>query len=313
MKLHVKNKKALAMKSMIVIIIGLTVLISFLFFQKDLAHAYNEKEQKLICKHAVEIGAATKIKGSDFLTTIFTSPDSKPSDIPCPVNYDDKVSGNAEEIKEKIALKMYDSWDMMHQGRLDMFSSNTGEERYCILTDHIKFRDAPPKVEGFPEYLRDKPIPRQGEETTDPKEKIKYAEFLQCHNTRFNSTSVPVINKDFTIDTEQDYGIMFLYSKEGYMQKIWAAQKGIGIGAGVSGAGIIIMLALTPWTMGTTTAVAIIPIIIGGSTGYIIGSEKSADWQACIMLFPYNEKTLKGLNCTYMPGVQGGRLQSTGQ
>jgi hypothetical protein len=44
----------------------------------------------------------------------------------------------------------------------------------------------------------------------------------------------------------------------------------------------------------------------GGAIGYLVGSDRSADWDARIMLYPYDG--IKDLKCTYMEG-KSGRLQ----
>ncbi|MBN2457972.1 hypothetical protein JXB31_02465 [Candidatus Woesearchaeota archaeon] len=307
-----QKKRAMTNQTIIALIIGLAVLLSIMGFSYKLMKVHDDTKQAKMCKEAIRISSAVKVKGDDSFLRLFMNPgslldtgsDRQTSDVPCPVSYRE-LSGNPESVKRELANLMYTSWDMMHEGKLNLFSGESGEERYCILTHHISFKGVP-KLEGFYSYLEQNEIPK-------PDDNRKYSEYLKCFNPTPELFLGPQLSAEDAIDTSQDYGIMFLYTKKGYMQKVWASFAGgkWGTVAGTASGVITAILMPEPFFSKATALIIIGQAIAGATTGsvggYLSGSEKAADWQACILLFPYNEHSLKNLNCTYMPGVQGNR------
>jgi hypothetical protein len=308
MKKMLKSRKALSTSTIVKLILGLVILVAFLYFQYGIVKVDNDSRMKKECKEALRISSATKIKGNDFLQTVVGGEDRQVSDVPCKI-VNKEITGNEDAAKAELALSLYNSWDMMHKGELDLFSGKSGEERYCILTHHITFKGTP-NINGFSAYLTNNDIPS----TT---EKMKYAEYLKCFNTDTKQTSLSLKPADdIVIDTNKEYGIMFVYSKKGYMHKIWkAGTTGLVGGAIGGGAGFVLgtVLLFMPEPSGLTKLMAL--TVLGGTVGgaasgtygYATGSDESADWEACVILFPYNVENLRNFNCTYMPGVQGAR------
>jgi hypothetical protein len=292
-----KHKKAMSSAVIVTLILGLVILVGFLYFQYGMAKTYEESRIKRECKEALRVSSLTKIKGADFLQTVTGGNDLQTSDVPCKI-IRKEISGNEDTAKVELAKAMYDSWDMMHKGELNLFSGQRGDARYCILTHHITFKGTP-NINGFSSYLTNNNIP-------NPVEKISYAEYLKCFNTDPSIFKTTLQSSEDTIDTSIDYGIMFVYAKKGYLQKIWSGAKGATFGltlftlgtAILGGPAVPAVIALGGIATGT---------IAGGTLGYLSGADKAADWEACVVLFPYSEETLKNFNCTYMPGVQGVR------
>jgi hypothetical protein len=293
----IKNRKAMSAAVIVTLILGLLILVGYLYFNYSLVKVSDESKIKRECKEALRIGSATKVKGADFLQTITGGQDRQTSDVPCKV-INKEITGTEDAAKAELANAMYNSWDMMHKGELDMFSGKSGEKTYCILTHHITFKGTP-KINSFSTYLTANSVP-------DPIEKKTYAEYLKCFNTDPSIFKTTLQPSEDTIDTSKDYGIMFVYAKKGYLHKIWSGAKGATFG-------------LTLFTLGTLMLGGpAVPAVIalggiatgtaaGGALGYAAGGDKAADWEACVVLFPYSTETLKNFNCTYMPGVQGAR------
>ena len=136
-----------------------------------------------------------------------------------------------------------------------------------------------------------------------------YAQYLKCFNTDQAMVDAAKETNPGIIDTSQDYGIMFIYAKKGYLQKMWStwnyAKKGMATGA--TEAAILIFAPDFTVTKATAFVIIAANTAAGATYGYTTGTEKAADWQACVMLFPYNQQTLDSLKCTYMSGQQGAR------
>ncbi|MGM5481861.1 MAG: hypothetical protein ACQESF_00215 [Nanobdellota archaeon] len=287
-------------------VIGTVVLFSLIFLVTKEANVYDDSMDKQICKQAVKSMAITNVEGKNALE-IFNKRGNK--QVQCPIIEKSIKSSEKDVIKEKLAQYMYDSWDMMGEGRFELFPSE-GSETYCILTHHIKFEDDAKnvgKVEGFVDYLMSHKI--KGESR-----KKSYFDYLKCYNTPEMKTKT----KDFgggvnVIETTNDYGVMFIYSKKEHLHKVWAGMEGTKYGTlagGLASVGTFLVLFPEP-TMSTKVVGSALLIgagaITGGVAGYTTGSEVSADWSACTILFPYTKEYLDKFQCTYMPGVQGSR------
>lgn len=282
-------------------VIGVVILFSLIFLVTKEANVYDDSVDKQICKQAVRSMAMTKVKGQDTLQ-LFNKRNSQ-SDVKCPIFYKEISPPSKDALKSKMAEFMYDSWDMMGEGRLELFSAED-QETYCILTHHIGFKDKTKdmgKVSGFVDYLSSEKI---------PDDNLSYFEYLHCYNTNYNPQSIDKFNPELdVIDTSQDYGIMFVYSKKEHLHKVWSGFEGLKAGTILGGIGAVLMLFPEPTiTKAAGGAFLIGAGAIGGSAlGYSQGSDTSADWSACVVLFPYNEEYLSKFECTYMPGVQGTR------
>ncbi len=274
--------------SWVVVLFVLLVMIAF--FNREFV-LFKDNETKNKCKTALYAQAMSKIGGDDSLSIFFGN---SAKDVPCPVIYKE-ISGGKEEIEHELADALYDSWDMVHQGSLEFFEGKTGEETYCILTHHIKF-DKDMMIDDFVEYLMDHE--RNG---------VRYIDFLKPYST-YSPDEPPDPNfKDIVIDTSRDYGIMFVYAKEGYLHRIWKSWKWLRYGALGGGALVLYIVPEPVFSKAGATALAggiMVGGVSGATAGYTTGSSKSADWEAAPFLFPYDSEFLSALNCTYMVGDQ---------
>lgn len=291
--------------SFVKIIVGLVVLFSLVFLFTKMANVYDDASDKQICKQAIRSMAATKIKGQDTIR-LFNKRESK-SGVECPIIYKEVSAKSEEALKRSLAGYMYDSWDMMGEGRLELFSAED-DETYCILTHHITFSDNAKdlgKVEGFTQFLANNKVPNiKGDKT--------YFEYLKCYNTPQMTDEPGQIESNIdTLDTSKDYGIMFIYAKKEHLHKVWGAVEGSKWGTIAGGVGAILLLFPEPsFTKAAGSALIIgAGAAAGGGAGYALGEDTSADWAACTVLFPYEKEYLEKFQCTYMPGIQGARPQ----
>ena len=281
------------------LIILVLVIFTMVYFVTNLFDVFEEKSQKNICKQAIRAEAMTQFRGKDF--SIFDKGGG--NEVPCPTFYEEITTDDEELIKRQFARHMYDAWDMFHEGRLELFNAR-GQETFCVLTHHIQFDGSASSVgeiDGFLDYLAENKIPRQRLDN------VSYIEYLGCYNTNIDEVNLDRLSgHESIINTEQDYGIMFVYSKKGYVHKVWSALDGAKIGGVVGAVGAALLIFPEPTI---TKAVGGALLVLGGSAGggavgYELGSDVSSDWSACLVLFPYTEEMLSELECDYMPGSQ---------
>lgn len=284
-------------------VIGAVVLFSLIFLVTKEANVYDDSVDKQICKQAVRSNAMTKIKGQD-ATELFKKR-KESSGVECPIMYKEITTSKEKAIKEQLAGYMYDSWDMMGEGKLELFEANE-DETYCVLTHHIQFKDDAEQgqIKGFVNYLAKHNVP-------ELKGNMSYLEYLECHNTHYNPDKMSRLKAERdVIDTSRDYGIMFVYAKQEHLHKVWSGMEGSIAGTVLGGIGAVLMVAPDPTSVTKWAGGALLigtGTISGGALGYSAGSDESADWSACVVLFPYTEEYLSSFQCTYMPGVQGTR------
>lgn len=299
------RKRAGSRSFMIKIVLALLTLVIIGALWSQMFNVYNSEKQKAMCKEALRVYSMTNMKGKDALS-IFQGPGAN-TDVPCPTLFV-KANGDPEQIKRDMAMHLYDSWDMMHRGTLNLFSNKKGEETYCILTHVVQFGNDAKKigrVDGFMQYLKDENIPKA--RASDPD--ISFMRYLAPYSTSELSSAGSFAQDagedDFYLDTGQDYAIMFVYAKQAYVHKIWKmfdnAKKGLMIGGGVA------LLLLPEPTVTKVAAAVMFGGALGAGVGYETGSDKAADWEAQIVMFPMDEYYLSNLECTYMPGMQATR------
>ncbi|HME87415.1 MAG TPA: hypothetical protein VKE88_03315, partial [Candidatus Nanoarchaeia archaeon] len=112
------------------------------------------------------------------------------------------------------------------------------------------------------------------------------------------SQNAALRNSD-TIDTTYPYAAVFVMSKSPNIGKV----GGAAIGAGV---GVVASIAVTYFSVGTLswTSIGIINMAtLAGSTasGFILGNEYPANWNAGMMFIPYTNESLKTLKCSILP------------
>ncbi|MEM4267628.1 MAG: hypothetical protein QXK37_02245 [Candidatus Woesearchaeota archaeon] len=239
------------------------------------------------CRRSVELHSIAHISGESIY-----------DDFDCPA-YDKIIkSGSEEQIKEQIANEMANCWYKWGRGKKELFSAVSGPERFCAICSFIQF-EGPAKdrqLTGFSYYLA----------THKPRAKFKnesYASYL----TPYSPTQIDLSelkNKGDLIDTNINYAVIFVYTKEGHIGKI----KGTLIGMGVGGT-LATSLVIFPEPVFTKSAVGFLAIgtLLGGIGGSNAADYRTADWEAGTILIPYTEQSISSLNCEKLPARQNNK------
>lgn len=271
----------------------LVTVLLMIFFVSSLMDVHEEKSQKEICKQEIRAEAMTNVRGTEIKSFFETGGEQG---VKCHTFLEEIETDDEEEIKAELVRFMYDAWDMFHEGELDLFDVGLTDRNFCVLTHHIEFNDNAEdvgEVEGFVEYLAENEIP------SPAKEEMSYLEYLHCYNTRYD---VEEVKKEIggssrtniaDINTENDYGIMFVYTKAGELDSL---VKGAGITSAIATvAGVTVTV-----STGGLAVFAIGGALAGGAGGLITSGP--ADWSACVVLFPYTEESINQFDCDYLPG-----------
>lgn len=282
------------------LLVLLTVTIILLMIYGKIGSISKEHKTAEVCKQTIETNAIGNVAGISLY-----------DEIKCPVEYKEISSTDAEDIKKEIAKSMASCWYKMGEGQYELFDSallSTSRERtiqYCIICSVAEFDGSQKqKIEGFLDYLSNNNAPMYytkyyTKEKTLSKA-LSYTEYLQGFSSDKNLQLLYEQETRDIIDTNYNYATIFLYAKKRYVNKIWSSVAGgaVGIGAGLIGGFLIV---------GGVTAPAGIAVLAGGlgtAGGYALGSEKTADWESGILLYPYDTKELKKLDCDLLPAQQ---------
>jgi hypothetical protein len=269
----------------VILLIVLIVLTVFFFKVEDIRKADESIKR---CKLSVEMSSATHIKGIDVY-----------DQLECPPNYIAIDGKSDESIKKTLANEMASCWYKFGGDSNELFGTGLASTRYCALCSHITFKGDSKnrQLTGFSYYLAD--------QTTKSSYGGKtYMNFLS--QASFNSADKEslVSRTDDTINTANDYGVVYIYDKEGDLSEVQGLFGGTAAGLVVGG-----VLILFPEPSGLTKAFGIMVIssAVGGGAGYAAGAAGDADWQAGVMLIPYTEEQFNNLKCEKLPISQENR------
>lgn len=282
----------------------LVTILIMIFFVVNIIDVHEEKSEKEICKQEIRAEAMTNVRGADWASFFKRGGERG---IQCHTFYEDIETDDEDEINAKIARYMYDAWDMFHEGRLELFDATLTDRTFCVLTHHIEFKgDAKNlgEVDGFVEYLATTKIP------SPTKEEMSYLEYLHCFNTQYDLESLDEFpEEDVNIDTDNDYGVMFVYTKAGELDTVLSVGTGAVAGAlGGKKAGAARAVGLSArFIPGAGWALTIGGAITGGIAGFEAAGRPSADWSSCVVLFPYTEESINEFGCDYLPAEHPGR------
>lgn len=296
------NKRAMQMgiEFLAGLLVLLVVAIILLMIYGKSGSISKEHKTADICRQTIETNAIGNVAGISLY-----------DEIKCPIEYKEISSTKAEEIKEVLAKSMASCWYKMGEGEYGLFDtallSTSGERtiQYCIICSVAEFEGSQKeKIEGFLDYLNNNKAPMYytkyyTKEKTLSKA-LSYTEYLQGFSSDKNLQLLYEQETKDIIDTNYDYATIFLYAKKGYINKVWSSVAGgaVGIGAGLIGGFLII---------GGVTAPAGIAVLAGGlgaAGGYALGSEKTADWESGVLVYPYDTEELKKLDCDLLPAQQ---------
>jgi hypothetical protein len=314
------NKKA-AMKPIVKIVIFLVVIAVLSLFLLNIEKTMSLFVDKNTCKTAVRANAMgqAQVAGTGILEAykrfrlIFegSKTDKGTEGIKCPIQDVTIKDNNKEVIKQRLADTMYDCMDNFGFGTLKLFEPKPGEEKYCVICHNIKFegqaRNQFIRADEFDEFLETKHIDTPSVlKDTFPYKRISYKQTFAGYLSdeyafKPKEKEEEIRTSDYGINTAIPYATIFTYTKKGY----WSHAES-GLFAALP-ATIITAVVLTTFTGGGSL------IIIGGSLlsgtttgaiGYQFGHSKLSDWDAGIVLMPYDQSQSTKLDCTYLPGKQ---------
>ncbi len=215
-------------------------------------------------------------------------------------------SSDDNTVKKVFSDSLINCWKEYGRGSVELFSK-TGKKFYCVLCSHMTFEEKNKKISGFKQYLLEKKVPYY------PYKDYTYMEFLSncdlepCEGefyffdaTKKESSESLKSVKNFQnnildeIDTSKDYATLYLiYENNALLKKLDALKYSLSSG------GIVAMVLLP--TIGSVPILVIgsAVTIVSLSTGKVLFeiASKNPEWNAGVTIIPYDEETLKGLEC----------------
>lgn len=279
----------------------LTLLIILIFFGKGF-DVWKLGSGSQICRKSVEMHSAAHIKGIDVS-----------EDIKCPPTYEKIDDADDKVIKQKIADLAAECFWKFGANELELFGGSVlTENRFCALCSHIQFKGSAKSsdVKGFRLYLTKEYVPQKyliG--TRFAGSTVTYADYIIGRPT--DPKEIDAIAKDSLVnelDTDKDYGVMFVYVKDSYVQKVWSSMLGGGTAMGATLLGGLLLIPDVTITKFMALALISSGAGAGGAAlGEAAGSDKPADWQSAVLIIPYDETSLKKLDCNQLPVKQGNK------
>ena len=297
-----KNKKALAIKFIVAILVVLVIMIIMLLFETRAGEIYKNLVNKNVCKASIQAQRLTSFKNI-----------ALPSDINCPMNRKEIPSDKPEQIKAEFAKRYADVCNEFGQGTLNLFGKE--ETTFCVIRDKISFKHKGIVIDDFAEYLAKTDMPGKG---------VKYIEFCSGFKTKranniFGDMELAQF-EEVPIDTNKEYVIIFVYPKgEEEVKEVISFLAGtsefhktmyIGaaliVGGGLliyTGAGSVLGVPLT--IAGKLIAGGGLGIAgFGGILNYFTNPDIKMEWVSFFLIREFNEEELKKLPCKYMPAEQ---------
>ena len=210
---------------------------------------------------------------------------------------------------ETIAKKMTLCWDMYLEGKEELFS--TQDANYCAFCSVLEFEDKNKKLNELTKYLSDTKIP--GSE----KKYMGYLSKIEATGDKKTQLENLELQSNVFIDTSKKLAVMFVMYKDAYPGVLNQPQTltafggtaiGTATGATAMGLSYIAGLGLCSTLIGCSAGAFLIAGA-GGMSGYLIGSDRSADWRARILAIEYDKQKLEQLKCTQLEGLDYLRIQ----
>jgi hypothetical protein len=280
--MKIKKRGAIENHIFVGLVIAVVVGISLFGLFKNTAVANADITVKETCKRSVHQYASIRIPGVDIGDT---------GTIICPTEKIKVDSSKQEKAREGIATAMYDCFDKFGAGELNLFDTIRGStDNYCIVCSKITFTDKAEGITGFADYLTTEQIPGKKE---------TYYEFFKGEaSSEAEIESLDGIIPFDVVDTSEDYAIMFTYSKT------TAWRDKISDGAVLGTAGMVVGGVVSGFVTGGVGWVATAAVVTG-STGLGFGVANApyleSDWQAGVLLLPFNQDVRNHLSCSEIP------------
>ena len=214
----------------------------------------------------------------------------------------EQVKVKKDKEYDTIAKKMALCWNEYLEGKEAVFK--TQDANYCAFCSVLEFEENNKQLNGLSKYLIETKYQPTGKsymeyfsEVKVVKEQANFLENLELNNVN--------------IDTSKKLAVMFVMYKDAYPDSLINQPRTFTAGAGTAIAGASGIFATAISYIGglglcsTLVGCAAGAILIGGAggmTGYMIGSDRSEDWRAKILVTEYDKEKLSQLKCTQLEG-----------
>ncbi len=222
------------------------------------------------------------------------------TDITCPTEKVQITSTDQDEVKKHLADKMADCWYKWGRGEYDLFQGKQGA--FCHVCSRITFNtgasgesDGAKTIDNFGRYLGTHTLPSDTSKT--------YLEYLSGveKGDMFSEEKLDQLESP-SIKTSKDYAVIYVHIRgKDRMKDLWKKTKEAAPGAGVAGAGGLVLLSNPGgWIVGGVV-VAVGGAMMAGGTIWAAASgyyaEAEHQWLARTVLVEYSEKELNKLGC----------------
>ena len=309
-----KSKKADSQAYLVGFVLFLILLVAFSSIYYSIKGKITEGSLREVRIANVKQQATSHIAGLDFSSTL-NFPIIK------------KEVNKGDEMKES-SKALVEDWSDLGKGEKELFPADTDKIVYCVPGHYLTFKDKDQKIlpSEFLQYQKTHTISQVGATGImndrnayindyivghSTNKELFEKEMAQIRNELGTDKSIILLNENelganaefikYAISTNSDYTTVFVYMKKGYWMK-WLTTI-MGTPAGIAG-GAVVGLALVPFTGGGSLVVIGIALgggAAGGVIGYMMGSNKSADWDAGIFLVPNKADLLNDLKCNVLP------------
>ncbi|MFH1399606.1 MAG: hypothetical protein ABIG95_05850 [Candidatus Woesearchaeota archaeon] len=311
-------KAAIDTNVLVTMVLASIVMLVLLVLYRSMAEDGMGIARTIECKESVRLGSiklkhtgsasSNLIQQGDALVSSLVNPFNNPVRLDCSTNYLKVGSNDPEEIKKTIADEMVGCWNQYGEGNIELF--DTKDNNYCVVCSRIEFeRDV--EINRFVPFLISNKVPFEKFDISEDKmgQRSTYYDYLMAvdysHKIASSYPNSKLESHD-SFTTNYPLAVMFVMAKDAYpgIQGIEANKPVMAVASGsgglLIGSGIGLALCVTTAGIGC----GIIAIIGGaggllsGAAGYMVGSDRNADWDARIVLWDYNN--LKDLDCTFL-------------
>ena len=207
---------------------------------------------------------------------------------------------------ETIAKKMALCWDEYLNGKENVFG--TQDAKYCAFCSVLGFEDKNKQLNGLTKYLIETNYQPAG------KSYMEYLAGVQMEKDQATFLENLELN-NLKIDTSKKLAVMFVMYKDAYPGWLNQPRTKTTFVGGAAGLGTGIALGLYTFGgaalclnpigfIGCLASIAFVTVGtgVGASGGYLIGSDRAADWRARILVTEYSKDKLSQLKCTQLEG-----------
>lgn len=291
-----KQADSMGLQFIVALIVVIGFALIYLVWLKDFRIFAEGLEDYEICRFSNIENAKLKLKLSN--QVIAERKGNK-----CKTEYIDVPKG--KEI-ETTAKKMAGCWDQYLEGKEELFE--TESDNYCAFCSVLTFEDKK-QLKGLTNYLMDK----EASDATDIKQSSKKYYYYMPRTTVTNDLYREVENSHLNdlhiIDISKPQAVIFTMGKTvnpGSLigqSSIKSATIGAAAGSVLAGLTIVGVGLCTAFTAGLCSGGVLgIGAVVGGGTGYMIGSNYNPDRDTKILLWPYTKEDLDKLKCTKLEG-----------